>query len=80
MMLSTVIGNISSSGKVKLIDLEFPKSFLAGFKGPKFGVQGIRDLLGVQDLSLIHISATSARGAGSFRALRGRSKSSEKQP
>ena len=28
MMLSTVIGNISSSGKVKLLDLEFPKEFL----------------------------------------------------
>ena len=45
MMLSTVIGNISSSGKVKLIDLEFPKSFLAEMKGPKFGVPGIRELL-----------------------------------
>lgn len=54
MMLSTVIGNISSSGKVKLLDLEFPKSFLGGFKGPKFGVQGIRDLLGVQDRPLLN--------------------------
>lgn len=47
MMLSTVIGNISSSGKVKLIDLEFPKSFLANFQGPKFGVSGMRELLNV---------------------------------
>ena len=54
MMLSTVIGNISSSGKVKLIDLEFPKTFLDGFKGPKFGVQGIRNLLGVQDRPLLN--------------------------
>lgn len=54
MMLSTVIGNISSSGKVKLIDLEFPKTFLDGFQGPKFGVQGIRDLLGVQDRPLLN--------------------------
>ena len=54
MMLSTVIGNISSSGKVKLVDLQFPKSFLAEFKGPKFGVQGIRDLLGVQDRPLLN--------------------------
>ena len=53
-MLSTVIGNISSSGKVKLIDLEFPKSFLEGFQGPKFGVQGIRDLLGVYDRPLLN--------------------------
>lgn len=54
MMLSTVIGNISSSGKVKLIDLEFPKSFLDQFQGPKFGVQGIRELLGVYDRPLLN--------------------------
>ncbi len=54
MMLSTVIGNISSSGKVKLIDLEFPKKFLAEFKGPKFGVQGVRELLKVYDRPLLN--------------------------
>lgn len=54
MMLSTVIGNISSSGKVKLIDLEFPKTFLEKFQGPKFGVQGIRELLGVYDRPLLN--------------------------
>lgn len=54
MMLSSVIGNISSSGKVKLMDLEFPDSFLKEFKGPAFGVQGIRDLLGVQDRPLLN--------------------------
>ena len=54
MMLSTVIGNISSSGKLKLIDLQFPKSFLAEFKGPKFGVPGIRELLGVKERPLLN--------------------------
>lgn len=54
MMLSTVIGNISSSGKVKLVDLEFPDSFLKHFKGPKFGVPGIRELLGVYDRPLLN--------------------------
>ncbi len=54
MMLSTVIGNISSSGKVKLVDLEFPKSFLSHFPGPKFGVEGIRKLLGVYDRPLLN--------------------------
>lgn len=54
MMLSTVIGNISSSGKVKLVDLEFPKSFLANFKGPKFGVQGIRELLNIPKRPLLN--------------------------
>lgn len=54
MLLSTVIGNISSSGKVKLLDLEFPKSYLNLYKGPKFGIPGIRDILGVYDRPLLN--------------------------
>ncbi len=54
MLLSTVIGNIASSGRVKLLDLEFPKAFMAQFKGPKFGVQGVRELLGVYDRPLLN--------------------------
>ncbi|MBW7571440.1 RuBisCO large subunit C-terminal-like domain-containing protein [Caproiciproducens faecalis] len=54
MLLSAVIGNISSSGKVKLLDLEFPDSFLNEFQGPKFGVPGIRKLLGVYDRPLLN--------------------------
>lgn len=54
MMLSTIIGNIASSGKLKLLDLEFPESFLKEFKGPKFGIQGMRDLLGVQGRPLLN--------------------------
>lgn len=54
LMLSTVIGEISSSGKIKLLDLEFPDSFLKKFKGPKFGIQGIRDLLNVKERPLLN--------------------------
>ncbi len=54
MMLTTVIGNISSSGKVKLVDINFPKEYLADFKGPKFGIQGIRDYLGVYNRPLVN--------------------------
>lgn len=54
MMLSCVIGNISSSGKVKLVDLEFPDSFLDNFQGPKFGVEGVRDILGVHERPLLN--------------------------
>jgi 2,3-diketo-5-methylthiopentyl-1-phosphate enolase len=54
MLLSTVIGNISSCGKVKLIDLEFSDAFLKEFQGPKFGVPGIRKLLGVYDRPLVN--------------------------
>ncbi|AFV10695.1 ribulose bisphosphate carboxylase-like protein [Thermacetogenium phaeum DSM 12270] len=54
MLLSTVIGNISMSGKLKLLDLKFPKSFLKSFKGPKFGTQGIRELLGIPERPLLN--------------------------
>jgi len=37
---------------VRLLDIEFPESFLADFQGPQFGVQGLRDILGVHDRPL----------------------------
>lgn len=54
MMFTTVIGNISSMGKLKLLDLEFPHKFLKEFKGAKFGVEGIRNLLNVHDRPLVN--------------------------
>lgn len=47
LMLTMVHGNISMGGKLKLVDVRFPKKFLAKFKGPKFGIDGIRKLLKV---------------------------------
>lgn len=54
MMLSTIIGNISMVGPLKLLDIKFPPKFLAQFKGPKFGVEGVRELLGVYDRPLLN--------------------------
>ena len=54
MMLTTVFGNISASGMVKLIDCAFPKRYIEKFQGPKFGVQGLRDVLGVKDRPLLN--------------------------
>ncbi|MBW1666590.1 MAG: ribulose 1,5-bisphosphate carboxylase [Deltaproteobacteria bacterium] len=34
---------------IKLIDIEFPSKFLEHFEGPKFGVEGLRDILGIYD-------------------------------
>lgn len=34
---------------IKLLDIEFPDRFLDHFEGPKFGIEGIRELLGVYD-------------------------------
>jgi len=47
MLLTTVIGNISL-GPIKCLDMSFPKSWLKGFKGPKFGIKGLRKLLKVK--------------------------------
>lgn len=54
MLLSTVIGNISMIGRIKLIDLKFSNSLLKGFKGSKFGIEGMRKYLGVYDRPLLN--------------------------
>lgn len=54
MMLSTVFGNISASGMVKFIDCAFPKKYVEKFQGPKFGVEGIRKILGIKDRPLVN--------------------------
>ena len=53
MLLSTVIGNISMIGRLKLLDLAFPASFVSSFGGPKFGVKGIRELLNIPKRPLL---------------------------
>ncbi|MNI11781.1 2,3-diketo-5-methylthiopentyl-1-phosphate enolase [compost metagenome] len=52
-LLVTVFGKLSMDGSIKLIDLAFSPDFLSGFPGPKFGMQGVRDLLGVHDRPLL---------------------------
>lgn len=37
---------------IKLIDIEFPVSFLTEFDGPRFGVKGIRSILDIMDRPL----------------------------
>ena len=39
-------GNSSMHDHVELVDVEFPPDFVARFPGPRFGMQGIRELLG----------------------------------
>jgi ribulose-bisphosphate carboxylase large chain len=34
---------------VKLMDIEFPDSYLADFEGPKFGIEGLRSILNAYD-------------------------------
>lgn len=45
LLLTTLMGNISLGGKVKLLDVCFPHKYLKEFQGPKFGIEGIRKVL-----------------------------------
>src|SRR5208337_2191278 len=57
MMLLSIAGNcFAYSQKMRLLDVFFPPNMLKNFKGPKFGVQGLRELTGVKDRPLsLHI-------------------------
>ncbi len=54
MLLTSVIGNISITHGLKLVDLAFPKEYLKDFKGPKFGIDGLRKLLKVPERPLLN--------------------------
>lgn len=54
MLLTTVIGNIANAGKLKLLDLNFPRRFVEGFKGPKFGIEGLRKLLDIPERPFVN--------------------------
>ncbi|MED1204287.1 2,3-diketo-5-methylthiopentyl-1-phosphate enolase [Heyndrickxia acidicola] len=52
-ILTTVFGKLSLDGEVKLLNLEFSESVERNFPGPRFGIDGIRDRLGVTDRPLV---------------------------
>ncbi|MBX6353594.1 MAG: 2,3-diketo-5-methylthiopentyl-1-phosphate enolase [Thermoflavifilum sp.] len=52
-LLTTVFGKLSMDGIIKLIALHIPDALRQQFPGPKFGVQGVRDRLGVHDRPLL---------------------------
>ena len=54
MMFTTIYGNISMGGMLKMVDFRLPKTFLKEFKGPKFGDVGVRKILGVRDRPLLN--------------------------
>lgn len=47
-LMTSCVGNISLAKKLKLLDLRIPKVILDGYQGPKFGIEGIYKLLGVE--------------------------------
>jgi len=54
MLLTTVFGNISMFGKIKLLDIQVPKALAEALPGPRFGIRGIRELLKVSDRPLLN--------------------------
>ena len=54
MLLTTIIGTVSNIENLKLIDIQFPENFMKNLKGPKFGIEGIRSILGVFDRPLLN--------------------------
>ncbi|WP_157417620.1 2,3-diketo-5-methylthiopentyl-1-phosphate enolase [Bacillus cereus] len=52
-ILTTTFGKLSLDGEVKLIDLTFSDELKKHFPGPKFGIDGIRNLLQVHDRPLL---------------------------
>jgi len=54
MLLTSVVGNISMGGNIKLLDIRFPEKYVAGFKGPKFGIAGVREVLGIPKRPLLN--------------------------
>jgi 2,3-diketo-5-methylthiopentyl-1-phosphate enolase len=53
LLLATVYGECASLGDLKLLDLHLPEAFVGAFKGPKFGLEGIRELVGATDRPLL---------------------------
>ncbi len=55
-ILSSIAGNVfglKALKNLRLLDIEFPKALLDSFKGPSYGISGIRDLLKVPNRPLV---------------------------
>ncbi|MBF0319777.1 MAG: ribulose 1,5-bisphosphate carboxylase large subunit, partial [Nitrospirae bacterium] len=51
--LNILYGNISIKNNIKVTGIEFPPQFLNKFKGPNYGIKGIRALAGVYGRPLL---------------------------
>nr|VDD88725.1 RuBisCO long chain, Form III-b [uncultured archaeon] len=55
-ILSSIAGNVfglKALRNLRLIDVQLPEGLIRSFKGPKYGIQGIRKILGVKDRPLV---------------------------
>ncbi|MCU0285687.1 MAG: RuBisCO large subunit C-terminal-like domain-containing protein [Acidobacteria bacterium] len=52
-LINVIFGNFSLKPGVRVERLELPESLLKTFKGPRFGIQGLRSLIGVPERPLL---------------------------
>ncbi|MED1791911.1 2,3-diketo-5-methylthiopentyl-1-phosphate enolase [Brevibacillus nitrificans] len=52
-LLTGIFGKLSMDGKIKLVDVSFPESFLGTFPGPKYGIDGLRNRLDAHNRPLL---------------------------
>jgi ribulose-bisphosphate carboxylase large chain len=52
-LLNLLFGNVALQPGVRLLDFTLPESMLTRVRGPRFGIAGLRDLLGVHDRPLL---------------------------
>ncbi len=75
LLLAAVYGECASAGEIRLLDLDLPETFTSAFKGPKFGLDRIRTLVGAEDRPLLivmmkpAIGLTPAESAEVFRQV-----------
>ncbi len=78
MLMVTLLGNdVSTSAQVKLVDIKFSRKFLKSFKGPRFGIDGIYDYMGLNSqrrpivLNMIKpcLGYSAKEGAAIFRKI-----------
>lgn len=54
MLFTTLLGNdVSTAAQLKLVDLQLSPTFVAGFGGPKFGIAGLRQHLGILERPIL---------------------------
>lgn len=52
-ILTTTFGKLSLDGEIKLLDLQLSEDLKRAYPGPKFGIQAIREKIGVYDRPLL---------------------------
>jgi ribulose-bisphosphate carboxylase large chain len=50
--MNMLFGNCSLQDDVTLVDVALPEDFLAGFRGPRFGLEGMRGIIGAESRAM----------------------------